>query len=64
VGGAAGGILGALVGAGIPEHKAKEYEQRLNQGGILLGVRPRIDDRERVREVLDEGDKPTRHSRN
>lgn len=51
-GGAAGGIVGALVGAGIPEARAKRYEQRLNNGGILLGVRPRPEHRERVREIF------------
>jgi Heat induced stress protein YflT len=64
VGGAAGGILGALVGAGIPEHRAREYQDRLDRGGILLGVRPRIDDRERVRDVLGSEDEPRRNSRN
>ncbi len=64
VGGAAGGILGALVGAGVPEHRAKEYRDRLERGSILLGVRPRADDRELVRDVLGDDDEPTRHSRN
>jgi Heat induced stress protein YflT len=64
VGGAAGGILGALVGAGIPEHRAKEYQQRLDRGGILLGVRPRAEDRDRVRDVLGADDDPMRWSRN
>lgn len=55
-GGAAGGILGALVGAGIPEHRAKEYQDRIDNGGILLGVRPRGEDRDRVRSVFGPGD--------
>jgi hypothetical protein len=38
VGGAVGGIAGALVGLGIPEYEAKRYEGRVRQGGILLSV--------------------------
>lgn len=32
VGGAAGGIIGALVGMGIPEYEAKRYEGRVKDG--------------------------------
>ena len=38
VGGAVGGITGALVGMGIPEYEAKRYEGRVKDGGILLSV--------------------------
>jgi hypothetical protein len=38
VGGALGGITGALVGMGIPEYEAKRYEGRVKEGGILLSV--------------------------
>lgn len=38
VGGAIGGIAGALVGLGIPEYEAKRYEGRIKGGGILLSV--------------------------
>ncbi len=38
VGGAVGGIAGALVGMGIPEYEAKRYEGRIKEGGILLSV--------------------------
>jgi hypothetical protein len=38
VGGAVGGITGALVGMGIPEYEAKRYEGRVKEGGILLSV--------------------------
>ena len=38
VGGAIGGIAGALVGMGIPEYEAKRYEGRIKEGGILLSV--------------------------
>ena len=38
VGGAIGGISGALIGMGIPEYEAKRYEGRVKEGGILLSV--------------------------
>jgi uncharacterized protein YjbJ (UPF0337 family) len=44
VGGPAGGIIGALIGWGVPEERAKLYESDLKDGGIVLGVSPRSDD--------------------
>jgi hypothetical protein len=38
MGGWVGGCAGALVGVGIPEYEAKQYEGRLQKGGILLSV--------------------------
>ena len=38
VGGAIGGISGALIGMGIPEYEAKRYEGRVKEGGLLLSV--------------------------
>src|ERR1700682_4074511 len=38
VGGAVGGVTGALIGMGIPEFEAKRYEGHLQKGGILLSV--------------------------
>ena len=38
VGGAMGGVTGALIGMDIPEFQAKRYEGRLQKGGILLSV--------------------------
>lgn len=37
-GSATGGLVGALVGAGMPEYTAKYYEDRVKQGGIVVGV--------------------------
>jgi hypothetical protein len=38
VGGTAGGLVGALAGAGIPEYEAKRYEGLVKEGGILVSV--------------------------
>jgi hypothetical protein len=38
LGGAVGGVAGALLGLGIPEYEAKRYEGRVKDGGILLSV--------------------------
>jgi len=47
-----GGILGSLVGIGIPEHRAKEYDRRIAAGGILVGVTPKPNERERLRDIF------------
>ncbi|HWI12912.1 MAG TPA: hypothetical protein VNT02_01615 [Burkholderiales bacterium] len=39
-----GGLLGALIGWGIPEERIKHYESGIKEGGILMGVRPRSDE--------------------
>jgi hypothetical protein len=36
--GVAGGIVGSLVGMGIPEYEAKRYEGHVKSGGILMSV--------------------------
>jgi hypothetical protein len=33
-----GGLIGALVGLGIPEYEAKRFEGRIKAGGVLLSV--------------------------
>ncbi len=43
-GGAAGGLVGALIGWNIPEERVKDYESGIQEGGILMGVRPRNDE--------------------
>jgi hypothetical protein len=40
-GGLTGGLAGALIGWGIPEERAKMYEEGIRGGGTVLGVRPR-----------------------
>ena len=39
-----GGFIGALVGLGIPEDRARLYDEGLQRGGVLMGVTPRSDD--------------------
>jgi outer membrane lipoprotein SlyB len=46
VGATIGGIAGGLIGLGIPEVKAKHYENRLKEGFILVSVH--TDDAERL----------------
>lgn len=38
VGGAVGGISGALIGLGIPEYEAKQFENHVSRGRVLLSV--------------------------
>ena len=38
MGGAVGGLAGALIGMGIPEYEAKRYEGSVKDGGILISV--------------------------
>lgn len=38
IGAATGGLTGALVGLGIPEYEAKQYEGKVKGGNILLSV--------------------------
>ena len=38
VGTAAGGVVGALVGMGIPEFEAKRYDSKIREGNILISV--------------------------
>ena len=42
-GAATGGLVGALIGWGIPQERVKQYESGLEEGGILMGVKPRSD---------------------
>ena len=45
---ATGGLIGALVGMGIPEFEAKRYEGKLKEGNILISVHTE-DSKERAR---------------
>ncbi|WP_312650222.1 general stress protein [Proteiniclasticum sp.] len=46
-GGALGGLAGALIDYGVPEVDAKEYEERINAGDILILVDDKDDDTRR-----------------
>lgn len=53
--GAAGGILGALVGVGIPEFEAKRYEEKIRSGNILISVHTEdSDERGRAKDIFKE----------
>ena len=52
VGAAGGGILGGLIGLGIPDVRAKEYERDLNDGGILITVRANHGTEDEVRSAM------------
>ena len=43
-GAAGGGLIGALVGWGMPEERVKRYKEGIDNGGILMGVKPRSED--------------------
>ena len=51
-GAAAGGLTGALIGLGIPEHEAKFYNEEIGKGGILLGVYTHDDRVEQAKNIL------------
>jgi uncharacterized membrane protein len=55
--GAAGcGIAGGLIGVGIPEWEAKQYETKLNQGNVLLSVHTEdTDEVKRAEEIFKAG---------
>lgn len=36
--GTLGGLIGGMVGLGIPEYEARRYEGRIREGGVLLSV--------------------------
>ncbi len=50
--GLAGGLLGWLVGAGIPEDVAPYYERGLSSGGVVVAVATHPNDDDHVRDIL------------
>ena len=53
LGGTVGGITGALVGMGIPEYEAQQYEARLKDGKVLISVHvENSDESSRVRKIM------------
>lgn len=55
VGGAAGWLVGGLVGLGLSHDEAEYYQNRVEQGGILLTVDPEGRDAEAQRIMFDNG---------
>jgi hypothetical protein len=51
-GAATGGLTGALIGLGMPEHEAKFYHKEIEKGGILVGVYAHGDRVETARDIL------------
>jgi hypothetical protein len=52
--GATGGIIGALVGMGIPEYEAKHYDGKVNSGDTLISVHTDDSDQENTaREIYE-----------
>jgi hypothetical protein len=43
-GGMTGGLLGLLVGSGLPEEQASRFDEGIRHGSILLVVNPRTDE--------------------
>jgi len=55
VGGTLGGVSGALVGLGIPEYEAQQYEGKLREGNVLMCVHAKdSNEAARVRTILTE----------
>jgi hypothetical protein len=55
VGGTVGGVSGALIGLGIPEYEAKQYEGKLREGHILMCVHAKdSNDATKARKILTE----------
>lgn len=52
-GAAAGGVLGGLIGLGIPEHEVKFYQDALNKGSVLVGVRSDSNNRSFIESTMD-----------
>ncbi len=52
-GAAAGGLTGALVGLGIPEHEARFYNEELVKGAMLVGVYAHADRKGIAHKILD-----------
>ena len=55
LGGVAGGLTGALVGLGIPEYEAQQYEGKLREGNLLLSVHADdSDEASRIRQIMND----------
>ncbi len=63
-GAAGGGIVGALIGLGFPENEAKMVEDQLDEGSVLIAVKPRdAEQRKEVKKILDLAKNPDKLAR-
>jgi len=54
VGATAGGVTGSLIGLGMPELEAKQYDAKIRSGNILLSVHTdNSDERARAKEIFE-----------
>ena len=57
VGAAIGGVAGALVGMGMPEYEAKQYEDKVKNGNILISVHSNDNDEaQRIKEIMEDAE--------
>ena len=52
-GAATGGVVGALVSAGVPEHEAHVYCEAVRRGGTMVSVRAADDKAATVQRIMD-----------
>jgi hypothetical protein len=52
-GATAGGLTGALIGMGIPEHEARFYNEEIKKGAMLVGVYAHNDRKDIAHKILD-----------
>jgi hypothetical protein len=52
-GAAAGGLTGALIGMGLPEHEARFFNEEIERGGILVGVLSHDDRTDQAKKILE-----------
>jgi hypothetical protein len=53
IGATTGGIVGGLIGLGVPEFEAKRYEDKLKSGNYLIAVHAHDgDDTDRAKEIF------------
>lgn len=53
-GAVAGGLIGALTNLGLSDNEAKVYEERINEGGILVAVPARGDETAEIEDIFEE----------
>jgi len=55
IGATTGGLAGTLIGLGIPEYEAKQYEEKIKSGNILISVHTEDGgERSRAKEIFED----------